>query len=177
MVVYESQARLSKKSEFRMKETQREVNRSHSIARVYFKILLFISDLMIPIRSPLGKSSPEWHFHSPLPFNRRSMHISLGEQSRDSLLVSSAPNSATWCHNDSWESLCAWSPRKSVTFLICFREHVFRAVSRIINARASIFRFDVFGSHLFSFLSKPVKFACAETILDTFACSRRRQIK
>lgn len=55
MVVYESQARLSKKSEFRMKETQREVNRSHSIARVYFKILLFISDLMIPIRSPSAR--------------------------------------------------------------------------------------------------------------------------
>lgn len=136
MVVYESQARLSsKKSEFRMKEAQREVNRSHSIARLYSKIFAFYfrfndchevshrrNDIFTRLCHSIADECTLERVDSEKEQNEKGfLCLSSAHQIGKRDVIVTAGNRC--------------EKRHSVPFSIYFCEHVFRAVSRIMNAR------------------------------------------
>lgn len=146
MVVYESQARLSsKKSEFRMKEAQREVNRSHSIAEIfafYFrfndchKVSHRQNDIFTRLCHSIADECTLERVDSEKERNEKGfLCLSGAHQIGKRDVIVTAGNRCYKRH-----------------FLIYFREHVFRAVSRIMNARLFLLFRCFFGSHLFSFL-------------------------
>lgn len=174
MVVYESQARLSsKKSEFRMEETQREVNRSHSIARLCSEIFAFYFRL--------NDSHKVSHRRNDI-FTRLCHSVAdectLDRRQNETRKVSCVSAARTQFGNvmSSWQLGIA---SRNATRFDLFSRACLRSCLADYERRASIFSSSMFLGHICLAFFGPVKFACAraETILDTFGRSRRRQIK